>query len=140
MKQLTISIVNYNAGDYLFKCLESLSRVEDEIEFDVFVIDNASIDGSFEKAKEKFSQFNYIQNKENLGFGKAHNLVLKKAKTPYVLTLNPDCEVLPGVLSYILDYMEKNPEVGVATCRVEKSDGTLDPNAVGILSLLLSQE
>lgn len=126
MKKLTISIVNYNAGDYLIKCLESLRKVSKDLEFDVWVVDNASKDGSFEKAKKDFPEFNFVLNRKNLGFGKAHNLILKKAKTPYVLTLNPDSEVLSGTISFMFDYMEKNPDVGISTCKVEKEDGSLD--------------
>ncbi len=126
MKKLTISIVNYNGGDYLIECLNSLYKVREELEFDVHIVDNGSTDGSIGEAQKKFPQFNYIENQENLGFGKAHNLVLKKAKTPYVLILNPDSEVPPGTLSYMLDFMEKNPDVGASSSRVEKSDGTLD--------------
>lgn len=126
MKKLTISIVNYNAGEYLINCLKSLDSVKDELDFDVFVVDNNSWDGSHEKAKEEFPQFNFIFNKENLGFGKAHNLVLKKANTPYVLTLNPDSEVPEKTLPFIFDYMEKNPDVGIASSKVEKEDGSID--------------
>ena len=126
MKKLTISIVNYNAGQYLLSCLESLEKIEDELGFDVFIIDNASADGSIEKAKEKFQRFYYILNKQNLGFGKAHNLVLKKASTLYFLTLNPDCEVPKGTIQYLIDFMDKNPDVGVCSPRVEKADGSLD--------------
>lgn len=126
MKKLTISIVNYNAGEYLLSCLESLEKVKNEVEFDVFVIDNASTDGSLKKAREKYPEFNFILNKENLGFGKAHNIVLKKAKTPFVLVLNPDCKVFPGTLEYLIDFMEKNPDVGVCSPKIEKADGSLD--------------
>lgn len=126
MSTLTISIVNYNAGQYLLSCLDSLEKVSGEADFEVYVIDNKSADGSIEKARKEFPKFNYIMNESNLGFGKAHNLVLKNAKTPYVLTLNPDCEVLPGTLSQIIDFMEKNKDVGISSPRVEKPDGTLD--------------
>jgi GT2 family glycosyltransferase len=126
MKKLTISIVNYNAGDYLLRCLESLDKVKDELDFDVFVVDNDSKDDSIEKSKKKFPKFNYIENKENLGFGKAHNIVLEKAKTPYLLTLNPDCEVPKGTLKYIYEFMENNLDVGISTAKVEKADGSLD--------------
>lgn len=129
MKKLTVSIVNYNAGDYLLKCLQSLKKNSKELDFDVFVIDNASLDGSFEKAEKEYKEFNFIKNKENLGFGKAHNQVLRKSKTPYVLTLNPDCEVPPGTLKYMFEFMEKDSSVGLSTCRVEKSDGTPDKAA-----------
>lgn len=126
MKKLTISIVNYNAGEYLINCLSSIDKIKNELDFDVWVIDNNSSDGSLEKAKDLHPNFNYLKNKKNLGFGKAHNLVLKKAKTPYLLTLNPDTKIPPGVLKYILNFMEKNPDVGISTPRVEKPDGTLD--------------
>lgn len=126
MKKLTISIVNYNGGQYLLSCLSSLEKVREEVELDVFVVDNASSDGSLESAKNKFPNVSYVSNKENLGFGKAHNLVLKKAKTPYLLTLNPDCEVMPETLEYLIDFMEKNPDVGVCSPKVEKADGSLD--------------
>ncbi len=126
MKKLTISIVNYNAGEYLISCLESLRKVKQEIDFEVYVVDNASSDGSAEKAKNKFPEFNFIINKDNLGFGKAHNLVLRKSESQYILTLNPDTEVPSGTLSYIYDFMEKNKEVGIASSKVEKTDGSID--------------
>src|SRR3990172_11299055 len=117
MKKLTISIVNYNGGEYLIKCLESLKRLKDELEFDVFIVDNASADKSAYEAKEKFPNFNFIFNEKNLGFGKAHNLVLKKSNTPYLLTLNPDCEVPGETLSCLLDFMEKNKGVGISSSK-----------------------
>ena len=126
MKKLTISIVNYNAGDYLISCLTSLEKIRKDIEFDLFVVDNASTDGSVDRAKNKFPDFNYIINSENLGYGKAHNLALKKAKTPYLLVLNPDTQIPPETLVKMLEFMEENPKVGIASPRVEKADGSLD--------------
>lgn len=126
MKKLTISIVNYNAGDFLLSCLESLRKIKDEIPFDVFVVDNASSDGSIQNARKRFPEWSYIENKENLGFGKAHNLVLKKAETPYALTLNPDTEIPPGTLKRMIEYMDENPNTGVSSSRVERADGSLD--------------
>ncbi len=126
MKKLTISIVNYNASEYLISCLGSLRKIKQELDFEVYIVDNASSDGSAEKAKKKFPQFNFIFNKENLGFGKAHNLVLRKSDSPYILTLNPDTEVPRGTLSYIYDFMEKNPDVGISSSKIEKADGSID--------------
>lgn len=126
MKKLTISVVNYNAGEHLIRCLDSLRKIKEEIEFDVYVVDNNSSDGSIESSKKKFPNFNYILNTENLGFGKAHNLALKKAKTPYVLVLNPDTQIPPETLVKMLEFMEENPQVGIASPRVEKADGSLD--------------
>lgn len=126
MKKLTVSIVNYNAGEYLINCLKSLRKASKDLDFDVYVVDNDSKDGSFEKAKKEYKEFSFIKNKKNIGFGAAHNIVLKKANTPYLLTLNPDSEVKEGVLEYMYEFMEKNPDVAVSTCRIEKLDGSLD--------------
>src|SRR3989344_6490418 len=123
---LSIVIVNFNAGDFLQNCLQSLEKVREDTLFDVWVVDNASQDGSIEKAKQKFTQNHYIENKENLGFGKANNIALRQIKTEYVLFLNPDAKVLDKTLEFMLNYLDENPDVGAATCKVEKMDGSLD--------------
>lgn len=107
-------------------CLESLKDASKKLDFDVFVVDNVSRDGSFEKAKKYFPQFNFIKNDDNLGYGKAHNIALKKAKTPYLLVLNPDTQIPVESLIELLGYMEKNPDVGIASPRIEKADGSLE--------------
>ncbi len=124
--ELTIIIVNFNGGEYLLQCLESLKKAKEEILFATWVVDNASSDGSIEKAKNKFPEINYLINKNNLGFGTANNLILRKINTEYILLLNPDSKVLPGTIQYMVDFMKNNQDVGVATCRVEKEDGSLD--------------
>lgn len=126
LPKLSIVIVNYNGGELFIKCLDSVKAAEKEANLDVWVVDNVSTDGYLEKAQHKFSHFNYILNKENLGFSKANNIALKKVKNEYVLILNPDTEIFPGVLSYMLKFMENNSQVGAATCRVELSNGSLD--------------
>src|SRR5437773_2734573 len=112
-KKLSIVIVNFNAGDYLIKCLSSLKKLKTEIGFDVWVVDNASEDQSIQQARKLFPQINYILNNQNLGFGRANNLALRQIKTEFVLLLNPDTEVFPDTLNNLLDFMEQNPKVGV---------------------------
>lgn len=126
LKKISISIVNYNAGEYLIGCLRSLEELKNELEMDIWVVDNASTDGSLENAQKKFPRVNFIANHENLGFTKANNRALKKFKTEFILILNPDIKILPGTLREMVNYLEKNPEVGAASCKVVKEDGTLD--------------
>lgn len=128
MPKLTVSIVNYNAGEYIYRCLQSLEKVLDEVSMEVYIIDNASVDGSIEKLKNhKWKlEISYILNDQNLGFGKAHNQVLKNLKTEYVLILNPDVELEKGVLEKTITFMDANPEVGVTTCKILQSDGEID--------------
>lgn len=123
--KLGVSIVNFNAGDFLLQCLKSLDN-QKEVGLDVWVVDNGSTDGSLERAKQVFPNLHYITNGSNLGFAKAHNLVLKNLKTDYILILNPDVKVLPGTLKSVLDFMDNNSEIGIASCRVVQEDGKID--------------
>lgn len=131
MVKLTISIVNFNTGDYLLRCIESLEKSKDEADISLFIVDNASTDDSIEKVKNKKIdlKIEYILNQQNLGFGKAHNQVLKKLNSQYILILNPDVEVKKGDISKILEFMEENPEVGAATPEIILSNGKVDLTA-----------
>jgi GT2 family glycosyltransferase len=126
MSKLTISIVNYNSGEFLSKCLESIEECRNEVDFEVFVVDNASFDGSFHAAQKKFPKFQFIENDQNLGFGKAHNIILKKIKSEFVLILNPDTELKSDVLKTLVEFMEGNPDVGAVSCKVVLDNGKLD--------------
>lgn len=126
MPILTISIVNFNSGEYLLDCLKSLDKVKEEVNFEIIIVDNASTDDSLALVKKKFPDCHFIENKENLGFGKAHNLSLQKATSEFILILNPDTEVKKNVLSTMIDYMKSNPDVGVASCKVILENGSID--------------
>lgn len=125
-KRLTISIVNYNTADYLIHCLESIEKVSNEVSLKTVVVDNASFDDSIFEAKKRFKNIEYILNKDNIGFGRAHNQVLKEVDTEYVLILNPDSELIEGTLKYMINYMDQNLDVGVSSCKIEKPDGSMD--------------
>jgi GT2 family glycosyltransferase len=131
MLKLTISIVNYNAGDFLIRCVESIQKVSSEAAIEVYVVDNNSTDDSIEKLKNKNLnlKIKYILNKENLGFGKAHNQVLTQIKEGYVLILNPDVELKTGDLKECLDYLEDHPEVGAVTPEILLTNGEVDLTA-----------
>lgn len=115
--QLTISIVNWNVKDYLEKCLESIFKYSTGVDFEVFVVDNASKDNSADMVKEKFPQVTLIENKENIGYGSAHNQVIPQARGKYILFLNPDTELLPDTLSRMIKFMDTHPGAGVCKCR-----------------------
>ena len=129
MSKLTITIVNFNGGDYLINCLRSLDLAKDEAEITIYVIDNNSSDESIALAKKEFPKINYILNKDNLGFGRAHNQALKLIKEGYVLILNPDTIVPKGVISRMVKFMENDPLIGASTCKVLFADGREDLTA-----------
>ncbi len=124
--KLSVVLVNYNAGDFLVRWLRSVFVSEKDLNLDVWVVDNASIDTSIAEAKNKFPDVHFILNQENLGFGAANNQALKKIDNEFILLLNPDTEVEKDTLVRMVKFMEENPEVGAATCKALKSDGELD--------------
>ena len=123
---LSIIIVSYNTKELLEDCLKSVKTAINNLSSEVFVVDNDSHDGTSEAVKKNFSWVKLISNDKNLGFSKANNQAIKKAKGEYVLILNPDTKVSPDTFTLMLDFMKKNPDVGVASCRVEFPNGELD--------------
>ncbi len=88
--QLSIIIVNYNVKFFLEQCLCSVLKAIQNIEAEIFVVDNNSADDSKLFFKGKFNAVKFIWNKKNLGFAKANNSALRFAKGKYILFLNPD--------------------------------------------------
>lgn len=124
---LSIIILNYNTRELLKKCLGSIRRAwKDGFVIEVIVVDNASKDGSAQMIEKEFTEVILVKSKKNLGFSAGNNLGIPKTKGEYVLFLNPDTVVSPETLGAMLKFMQQNPEVGAATCRVELPSGRLD--------------
>ena len=129
MKSLTIAILNFNSGDYLRRCLESIKNVEGEAEINVIAIDNNSSDQSFDLKDLKIKDVEFVQNEENLGFSKGYNKTLQKIKSEFVLLLNPDCLLQKGVIKKILEDFEEDKKTGAATCKIILPNGKTDLTA-----------
>jgi len=124
MTDLSIIIVNWNTKDLLGKCLRSIYNNTDGLTFQVFVIVNASRDGSAGMIEKEFPQVSLIKNKDNLGFAKGNNQGFLQARGRYVLILNPDTEVVGDALLRMVQYLESNKEVGAVGARFIYPDGT----------------
>jgi len=124
-----IVLVNYNFGQHILDCLTSIDKVKDEAEIEVWVVDNYSKDNSVAEIKKQFKWVKLIENQENLGFGKACNQALRQIKDGYSLLLNPDTILGPGVLKYMLNFMDQNPRVGASSCKVVLDNGQIDLTA-----------
>ncbi|MGA9363873.1 MAG: glycosyltransferase [Bacteroidota bacterium] len=129
---LSIIIVNYNVRDFLENALLSLEKALEarlldgrRIDGEVFVVDNASDDGSVDLVKKKFPHVHLIINEENLGFARANNIALSQARGKYLLLINPDTVVQEDTLKVMIDFFDANPDVGAAGCRILNPDGTI---------------
>lgn len=112
MIYLTISIVSYNTRDLLQKCLASIYEKTKGVTFEIFVVDNASTDGSAQMVSKEFTRVNLITNCDNKFYTKANNQALKLAKGKYFLILNCDIFFIDHSLKKMVDFLEKNPKVG----------------------------
>ena len=88
--QLSVIIVNYNVKYFLEQCLCSVIKACDDIQAEIFVVDNNSTDGSKEFFSGRFASVTFVWLAANSGFSKANNIGLQKATGKYVLFLNPD--------------------------------------------------
>ena len=122
-----LSIVEYNTSSLLRNCLEGLFKEKPHRLLKVYVVDNASSDDSVEMVKKEFPQVNIIQNEKNLGFGAAHNLVIKN-EADYISILNSDTEIGVETLEKMVDFMEENKTCGIGSCKVVGFDNKLQPN------------
>ncbi len=109
---LSIVIVNYNVKHFLEQCLHAVQKASKNIKAEVFVVDNNSVDGSVALLRDKFPEIKLIENKQNVGFSKANNQAIKKAKGRYVLLLNPDTVVEEDTFEKVVDFMDKHSEAG----------------------------
>lgn len=128
---ISVVIVNYNAGDYLVKCVESVLATDEQIE--IWISDNASTDNSIELVLQRFPHHKriFIQlNQTNLGFAAANNAVLSKTQGEYILFLNPDCIVKPNTLHRMHEVMDENPQAGMAGCLIRNSDETIQATCI----------
>jgi len=122
--ELSIVIVNYMAKDYLDTCLKSIFR-EKNIEYEVIVVDNGSTDGSVEIVERDFPSVYVIKNATNLGFAKANNIAIQHTNGKYILLLNPDTELIGSCLPKLIAFMENNPNVSAAGCKILYPDGRI---------------
>lgn len=122
---LSIVIVNWNTRELLEQCLCSVYASPPPGNFEVWVVDNASQDGSRDMVLDKFPSVHLLANDDNPGFARANNLALRKACGRYILLLNPDTVVMPGAFETLISFMEETPEAGGAGSRLVNPDRTL---------------
>jgi len=124
---LSIITVSWNVKNKLRKNLGALFRCGNKIDFEVFVVDNNSADGSAKMVEKEFPQAKLIANQKNLGFARANNQAIKKAQGRYILLLNPDMRVLPDTLDKMVVWMDRNEKAGVAGCYLINQVGATVP-------------
>ncbi|MEW5868446.1 MAG: glycosyltransferase family 2 protein [Chloroflexota bacterium] len=130
--QLSILIVSWNTRTLLEACLDSVRRelhASPGLESEIIVVDNASSDGSLEMIQQGYPECPLIANKHNRGFGAANNQAAAAAQGDFLLLLNPDTLLHPGLIAGLVEHLEKHPELGAVGPRVLNPDGSLQSSA-----------
>jgi N-acetylglucosaminyl-diphospho-decaprenol L-rhamnosyltransferase len=118
--RVAVAVVSWNTRDLLRSFLRSLV---DEPLAEVWVVDNASVDGSAEMVRAEFPSVHLLALDANVGFGPAVNLVAAKSSAPWIAPANADIELRPGALRALLDAAERCPRAGILAPRLELPSG-----------------
>jgi N-acetylglucosaminyl-diphospho-decaprenol L-rhamnosyltransferase len=122
---LAVVVVNYNAGEYLSRCVASVFECAGGLTLDVLVVDNASRDGSARAAAGRQPRMRLIENPTNLGLSAAWNQGARETDAPWILFLNPDAEVWDGHLQGFVKVGEDRPDVALLGPVIRNPDGTI---------------
>ena len=127
--KLSIIIVNYNVEHFLEQALLSVYKALKNIEAEVFVVDNNSVDRSLAMLAEKFPQVKVMANKENVGFARANNQAIRESTGEYVLLLNPDTVVEEDTFEKCLAFMDATPDAGGLGVKMVNGQGKFLPES-----------
>jgi len=108
--KVTISLVTWNGEKYLPWLVNSL-KDQTFNDWQLLVLDNASTDRSVEIIENSFPEASLIKQKKNIGFAKAHNLIINWSDSDYVLVLNQDVILEPDYLAKLVHFLGKHPHV-----------------------------
>jgi N-acetylglucosaminyl-diphospho-decaprenol L-rhamnosyltransferase len=121
---LSIVIVNWNTCDLLAQCLQSIYDTTSGLDFEVIVVDNASVDGSAEMVRREFSRARLIQNTENVGFARANNQAMATSQGRSILLFNSDAIATPGAIQSLVRLAVAEPRAGIVGARLLNADGS----------------
>lgn len=130
MSEIAIVIVNFRARDLLRACLRSVTASQGSAP-DVYVVDNASGEGSVEMLAAEFPAVHVSALSKNVGYGPANNIGIRQALAApvaprYILILNPDTELPADALSQAAGFLDRTPDAGAVGPKLIRPDGTLD--------------
>lgn len=108
---VTVTIVTYNSGRFIKRCLESV-LAQKYPNKEIVIVDNASTDGTIDILEQYEESCRVFYNAENFGFSAAQNQAIKMSSGDWVLTLNPDVLLMPNFIQALVDAGEVDPEVG----------------------------
>ena len=136
---LAVVIVSYNVCDLLRRCLQATFAslaASPELDAVVWVVDNASADGSAAMVAAEFPQVRLVASTANLGFAGGNNCVLRETTADLVLLLNPDAEPQGDAIGQMTRFLVEHPAVGAVGAQLAYPDGRFQHGAFCFPGLL----
>jgi GT2 family glycosyltransferase len=121
---LSIIIVTYNSSPFIEGCLRSLQEPMKDIDHEIVVVDNASTDETCRLIQEGSPHAVLVRSPTNVGFAKANNLGLRRARGEFILLVNPDTLWKRGDIKRAIQFLRTRPEIGALGCRLILEEGT----------------
>ncbi len=120
MKKAAVIIVSFNGLKFLNECLDALNN-QTYKNFDIYFVDNGSIDGSYEFVQTKFPKAKLIQQDKNYGFAQGNNVAIRQAlkdsEVDYIVCLNNDTKVDKRWLEELIAPVQSDPSIGMAASK-----------------------
>ncbi len=129
--KLSVLVLNYNGLKWLSTCLSSIAKT-DYPNFDVYMVDNGSVDGSIDYVQKNFPRVNIISNKRNLGFAEGFNRAIKEINDEYIVLLNNDVEVLSkNWIRHLVNMALNDPKTAAVACKLISMENKSRLDSVG---------
>lgn len=125
MVTVSIILVNYNGGQVVLDCLDSIRRHLHQISHEVIVVDNASTDDSANLIEEKFPEVRLLRLQQNRGFGAGNNQGAAISTGKYLLLLNTDTLLISDVLPHLVETIKQNSSIGIVAPQLLNPDQSL---------------
>jgi GT2 family glycosyltransferase len=131
---ISVIAVNYNGRRLLDACLNSLAvqSLPPEL-FEVFVIDNASSDGSVEHLRAEYPWVRVHSLERNRGFAGGNNAGFRLARGEYLALINNDAEAAPECLEHLLTAIERSPTIGGVAAKLRFRHDQARINSAGLM-------
>ncbi len=123
---ISIIILNYKSRGLALNCIKSIKEADfsspllakegarGRLKYEIIVVDNNSEDSINEILTWQYPDIKFIQNKRNLGMGAGNNVGIRQARGDYIVIMNPDTIAFTDTFKKMYDFMQANPEVGIA--------------------------
>lgn len=127
MLDISVSVVTYNNSEVISNTIKSLVKyLPCKLSCEIYIIDNNSIDNTVKLIENiKDSRIKIIKLNKNLGFGKAHNIAIKKSNSKYHIVLNPDIIIKNNIIKELFDCMENNKNIGLLSPLIKYPNGDI---------------